>query len=101
MKLLTNQINKFKALYKQNKFLGILLGVGIGVLCVVFSPELLIFFAPQWIFKKVWSLTQNWFVKVFLLFLFFSLLGFAIYGLFNIIHGILEMLTVWLKSFKF
>jgi hypothetical protein len=101
MKLLTNQINKFKTLYRQNKFLGILLGAGIGLLCIVFSPELLIFFAPQWIFKKVWSLTQNWLVKVVLLFLFFSLFGVAIYGLFNIVHGILEILTHWLKSFKF
>jgi uncharacterized membrane protein (DUF485 family) len=93
MKLLTNQINKFKTLYKRNKFLGILLAVGIFLLCIVFSPELLIIFAPQWIFKKVWSLSLSKVWKVVLLLVCFALLGLAIYGLFNVIHGVLEVLT--------
>jgi uncharacterized membrane protein (DUF485 family) len=97
MKLIANQIKNLKALYQKNKLLGILLGVGICCLCIIFSPELLVFFAPQWIFKRIWGLSVNMFFKVALLTVSFLFLLFVIYCLFNIIHGIFDMLTHLIK----
>jgi hypothetical protein len=89
MKFLSTKITQLKSTYKKNKPLGILFALGVGLLCLIFLPELLIFFAPKAIFNQIWSLKFSKAIKILILIPTFLVFGFAVYNLFFFIKGIL------------
>jgi hypothetical protein len=90
MKLLSRKIKQAQHLYKTNKVLGIILYTVTGVLSIVFLPELLGFFAPQYIFKKVWPLKLNIFIRILILTISFAILAAIVWTFFGIIKGLLS-----------
>jgi NADH:ubiquinone oxidoreductase subunit 5 (subunit L)/multisubunit Na+/H+ antiporter MnhA subunit len=98
MKFLTNKITQAKELYKRNKILGILLFAISGVLSIVFLPELIGFFAPQYIFKTVWPLKLNIFIKILILAITFAILAVIVWTFFVIVKVLLGQIF---SLFKF
>jgi hypothetical protein len=98
MKFLSKKIKQAQHLYKTNKALGIVLYAVTGVLSIVFLPELLGFFAPQYIFKTVWPLKLNIFIKILILAISFAILAVIVWTFFGIVKGLLGQIF---SLFKF